>query len=160
MVLGHFGVSVGCFKVPCFGDCFRKFPLKFASPKIPKISPEKNSGTFPNVFGDYFRFFFLGTFPSVFGDCSRKFPPKFVSPKKIRERSRMFLGMFLRIVSEKFPQNPFPREKNSGTFPSVFRDCFRKIPPNLIGGLLLKISPHNLLHRKKFGNVSRSHTIC
>ena len=79
-----------------FGDCFRGFHLKSASPK-----------TFPSVFGDCFRGFPLksasrtknsGTFPSVFGDCSREFP-KVSLPKKIRERSRVSLG----TASEDFP---------------------------------------------------------
>ena len=107
-----------------FGDCFRGFPLKSASPK--KIRERSRV--------------FLGTAPENF--------PKVSLPKKKRERSRVFWG----AASEDFPQNP-PPEKNSGTFLSVFGDWGKNLGtfPSVFGELRPKLG---IFFQKTIGNVS------
>ena len=73
--------------------------------------------------------------------------------------------MFLGTASENFPQSLPPRKK-SGTFPSVFGDCFRKFPPKsaypkqirersrVFLGTASENFPQSLPPRKKSGNVN------
>ena len=107
--------------------------LGTASEDFSKVSlPEQNSGTFPSVCSGRL--------------TSERFSSEVSLPKKIRERSRVFFGeadfrgnprkqspktlgnvpeCFWGLLPIDFPKVSLP-EKNSGTFPSVFGDCFRE----------------------------------
>ena len=94
------------------------------------------------------------------GTASENFPQSPPPRKKFRNVPECFCGLLPKIS----PKVRLP-EKNSGRFPSVFGDCFRKVPPNstypkkfgnvpeCFWGLLLKISPKVCLPQKTFGNV-------
>ena len=152
-------------------------------------SPQKHSGTFPNFFSDRLTLGEIfgsspqkhsGTFPNFFweADFGGNFQKQ--SPKTLGN-----VVCFLGIASENFPQSLplrakfgnvpecfwglLPKispkvslsEKISGTFPSVFGDCFlpsKSASPKKFGnvpdcfwGLLPKISPKSASPKKNSG---------
>ena len=110
--------------------------LGTASENFPKVSlSEKNSGTFPSVFGDCFR-----KFPKVslseknrkrsrvfLGTVSEHFPQSLPPRTKIRERSRVFLG----TASENISPQSQPIRKKFGNAPECFWGLLQKISPNV-----------------------------